>query len=402
MLMQDLASLGDLEGARGSRIRSVRPVLLSHTYDADDVQGWSGGELAGITAGLVEITTDSGVVGFGETYAGCFAPDVVRTILDFHGEWLIGEDPSRIEKILQGCRARMSYWGRSGIAIAAISAIEAALWDICGKLAGKPVVELLGGSRHESIRRYASGGMGSDLDRTREEASGVQAAAYSGLKIRIGVSPDTDATKTLAARVALDPGIGLAVDAVQGSNPNPWGAGQAIAAGRRLEDLGLLWYEEPCAAWDVEGYAACRQALSIPIAGGESCTTLQEVENFLAADALDILQPDASWLGGLLPTLQAAAMARSAGADVAVHAWGSGGSVMANYHAAFAMANCTWLEFPSQPNPLIEMLMVEPLRIAGGRVLPPTAPGLGLMVTPELEAAFPYRPDHRYRFEERR
>ena len=67
MLMQDLASLVDFEGARGSRIRSVRPVLLSHTYDADDVQGWSGGELAGITAGLVEITTDSGVVGFGET-----------------------------------------------------------------------------------------------------------------------------------------------------------------------------------------------------------------------------------------------------------------------------------------------------------------------------------------------
>ncbi len=75
---------------------------------------------------------------------------------------------------------------------------------------------------------------------------------------------------------------------------------------------------------------------------------------------------------------------------------------MSNYHAAFAMPNCRWLEYPSQPNPLIDALMVEPLQVVEGRVLPPTAPGLGLLLTPELEAAYPYRSDHRYRFEERR
>jgi L-alanine-DL-glutamate epimerase-like enolase superfamily enzyme len=201
---------------------------------------------------------------------------------------------------------------------------------------------------------------------------------------------------------ALGPGVRLAVDAVQGTNPNPWSAADAIATGRALEDLDLLWYEEPCAAWDVAGYAACRDALDIPIAGGESCTTLDEVRSFLSSGAVDILQPDAAWLGGLLPVLEAGKLAEEAGIDIAVHAWGSAGTVMGNYHAAFAMPSCRWLEYPSQPNPLISVLMTEPLQLQEGRVLAPTAPGLGLRLTPELEAAYPYRPGHRYHFEERR
>ena len=86
----------------------------------------------------------------------------------------------------------------------------------------------------------------------------------------------------------------------------------------------------------------------------------------------------------------------------AVHAWASGACVMANYHAAFTMPNCRWLEYPTQPNPLIRELMVEPLRVVDGYVLPPTAPGLGVDVTPELEARYPFRPDHHYEFRERR
>lgn len=392
---------GNVVEARGERIASVRPVLLSHAY-ADDPQGWSGGQLPGITAGLVEITTDGGTTGIGETYAGCFAPDVVRAIVEFHASSMVGEDPSCIAELMRACRSRTLYWGRSGIAIAALSAIEAALWDLCGKLVGKPVVDLLGGSHHAGLPRYSSGGMGSDNDRLRAEALGMRDSGFLALKIRTGVSPDVDRAKTAVAREALGPDVALAVDAVQGSNPNPWSAAQAIAAGKALEDMDLLWYEEPCAAGDVAGYAACRRALSMPIAGGESCTSLDEIRGYLSADAVDILQPDASWLGGLLPTLEAGRMAHAAGVDVAVHAWGSGGSVMANYHAAFAIGNCRWLEYPSQPNPLIEGLMGEPLRIRDGLVLPPTAPGLGLVLTPEIEAAFPYRPDFRYHFEERR
>lgn len=402
MSVETISALGDIVGARGTRIASVRPVLLSHRYPPDDAQAWSGGQLLGITAALVEITTDAGVHGVGETYAGCFAPEVVRAIVQYHAETLIGQDPSQIDALIGGCRSRTLYWGRSGVAIAVLSAIEAALWDVCGKLTGKPVIDLLGGARHDGLPRYSSGGMGSDLDRLRTEASGAREVGFRALKIRTGVSPAADRAKAVVAREALGADVGLAVDAVQGSNPNPWSAAEAIAAGELLEDIKPIWFEEPCAAWDVAGYAACRRALDIPIAGGETLTTLTEVEALLAADGIDILQPDASWLGGLVPTLRAAEMADAAGVQVAVHAWGSGGSLMANYHAAFAMSNCSWLEYPSQPNPLIEGLMAEPLRIEDGLVLPPRLPGLGLILTPELEAAFPFRRENTYQFEERR
>ena len=395
-------ALGNVIEARGTRILSVRPVLLSYTYPPADVQGWSGGRLPGITVALVEIMSDAGVAGIGETYAGYFAPDVVRALVDYHADALVGSDPSHIDDLVRHCRNRMLYWGRSGVAIAVLSAIEAALWDLCGKLVGEPVVDLLGGALQDRIPRYSSGGMDSDPDRLRAEAIRARDAGYLAMKIRTGVSPEADRAKVLVAMEGLGPHVALAADAVQGSNPNPWGADEAIAAGKRLEDLGLLWYEEPCAAWDIDGYAACRRALDIPIAGGESCTSLDEIRAYLAAGAVDILQPDASWLGGILPTIEAAELAAAAGVDVAVHAWGSGGTVMANYHAAFRMPNCRWLEYPSQPNPLIDMLMAEPLLVEDGYVRPPTSPGLGLRLTPELEAEFPYQPDHRYQFEERR
>lgn len=397
-----VANHGDVVVARGTKITAVRPVFLSYRYAADEIQYWSGGRLPGVTAGLVEISTDAGVQGVGETYAGVFAPEVVRSILEFHAEALIGCDPSRIDELIGACRARTLYWGRSGIAIATLSAIEAALWDVCGKLTDRPVVNLLGGPVHRELPRYSSGGMGSDNGLVRAEAESVRDAGYLAMKIRTGVSPGTDRDKALAAKAGLGNGIRLAVDAVQGSNPNPWTADQAIEAGRALRDLDLLWFEEPCAALDVEGHAACRRALDIPIAGGETLTTLDEIRRFLEAGAVDILQPDASWLGGIAPTLRAGEMAQRHGVDIAVHAWGSGGTVLANYHAAFAMPNCRWLEFPTHPSPLIDALLSEPLRVVDGMVQPPTAAGLGLRLTPELEAMYPYRPDQRYHFQEYR
>lgn len=402
MSTSSVAELGEVTLARGARIVGVRPVFLSYGYPPSEVQQWSGGRLPGVTAGLVEITTNAGVTGIGETYAGVFAPEVVRSIVDFHAGSLIGSDPSQIEALIGDCKARTLYWGRSGIAIATLSAIEAALWDICGKLTDRPVIDLLGGSVHRELPRYSSGGMGTDKDVVRAEAAAVREAGYRAMKIRTGVSPEADREKAIAAMDGLGDVVRLAVDAVQGSNPNPWSAAQAVEAGKAIMDLDLLWFEEPCAATDFEGHATCRRALDIPIAGGETLTTLDEIARLLDAEAVDILQPDASWLGGILPTLRAGEMAAIRGVDVAVHAWGSGGTVLANYHAAFAMPNCRWLEFPTHPSPLIDALLSEPISVTDGMVRPPTSAGLGLRLTPELEAMYPYQPDLRYHFEENR
>jgi L-alanine-DL-glutamate epimerase-like enolase superfamily enzyme len=400
--LAEVRALGNITEAKGLTIADVEPVLLSYAFPEDDGPAWSGGQLQGFTAGLVRITTSDGLYGIGETYAGNFAPDVVAALVTYYRSYLVGEDASRIADLWDRCYSRTLYWGRSGIAIATLSGIECALWDLCGKALGRPCVDLLGGAVHDSVACYASGGLDVSIGQLDRELRRYAADGFRAAKIRTGSDPESDFAKASAARTSLGPEAGLAVDAVQGSNPQPWGAQEAIACGKLLEPLGLIWYEEPCAATDIEGYVACRRALDIPIAGGESTTTAEELNRFLTADALDIAQPDASHIGGILEARKAGALAESRSIDLAMHAWGAGVCVMENVHVGFAMPNCRWLEIPVVPNPLIDVLRLEPLEVRDGRIAAPTRPGLGVQLTPEIEAAYPYRPKHHYQFEDRR
>lgn len=278
-----------------------------------------------------------------------------------------------------------------------LSGLECAMWDLCGKALGVPAYRLLGGLAHDRLPRYASGGMDvGGVDSLLGEQRRLVDDGFLATKIRIGRDAESDFEKAASVRAVIGDKVGMAVDAVQGSNTEPWSAAQAIEVGRRLEPLGILWFEEPCTHGDVAGYAACRRALNIPIAGGETCATLEEFMPLFEAGALDIAQPDAAQTGGMLEVRKVGAAAARHGVNLAVHAWGSAPSVMANYHAGFATPNCAWLEYPLHGSPLVTELMVEPLRVIDGHVLPPTAPGLGVVLTPELEARYPYRPGHHY------
>lgn len=397
----EIHDLGSVRGAAGMRITGVEPVLLSHVF-AGDGQAWSGGALPGVTAALAQVTTDSGLYGIGETYVGNFVPEAAAALISYFGEYLVGRDPSEISTVIKDCLDATLYWARSGLAVAALSAVESALWDVCGKALGRPVFELLGGVQGDRPRAYASGGMEASLDRLTEEMHRDREAGFHGAKIRTGVSPEADREKAGVARAALGSEIALAVDAVQGSNPRPWSAEQAIACGRELEDLGLEWYEEPCAAEDIDGYVACRRALEIPIAGAETLTTARALMPYLRAGAFDIVQPDASHIGGILEAVKAGRAAAAHGAAVAMHAWGSGPCVMANVHAGLALDACKWLERPSNGNQLIDDLLVEPIVLDQGRPRLPTAPGLGVQLTDEIRARFRYRKGAHYHFAERR
>lgn len=395
-----LRELGDVPAARGMRIATVEPVLLSYRFD--EILTWSGGTLAGNTACFVRIRTEDGLEGVGETYSSNYVPEAVASLVRYFAEYLVGQDPSNISALWQSMWSRGLYWGRMGLPVSVLSAVESALWDLCGKAAGQPVYQLLGGPAHEWLPRYASGGMGESVDALREEQTHFTSTDYRASKIRAGFSPKVDRDRALATIDSVGPGVKVAVDAVQGSNPEPWSAEQAIEVGRSLEGLGLIWLEEPCAADDYEGYAQCRKQLDIPIAGAETATSLGEFARFLDIDALDIIQPDAAHCGGVLVMRQAAAMAESRQVGMAVHAWGSAGTVMSNYHVAFASPNAEWLEYPTKYNPLVAELMVEPLLCVEGRIHRPQSAGLGLSITPEIEAKYPYDPECRYRFEVRR
>lgn len=372
------------------KITRLETILLS--AEPSEPIRWSGGSLSVAHAALVQVHTDEGVSGLADCYSGVFAPTAVPGIVESLEPLLVGEDPTRVGALLHRLRSKNVFWARNGIGNSVIGTVETALWDILGKVRGLPVVELLGGAVHERLPLYASAGLEKPLEETVEEMHRYREAGFTAVKIRIGMGLRADVRKVERVREALGPDVDLMVDAVQGHNPEPWSAHEAVEVGRAMEPYGIRWFEEPCAATDYAGYAHVRRTLSIPVSGGESATSLPEIRSFLDAGALDVVQPDTAHTGGVALCREIAALARDAGVEVALHSWGSSATLAPNYHLAFATPGCRILEYPTWGFPLSDALFVEPLRIRDGQIEPPTSPGLGVELTDEARRRYAFRP----------
>ena len=372
------------------RITDIELIPLSIRLTGDDIVRWSGGSMEVFTTTLVRVHTDEGMSGLGETYAGLFAPEVVRSIVEYYTPLLIGRDPTQPVSLTRKMVNRTLYWARNGVGVAVLGAIEVALWDIAGKAANLPVWKLLGGAHRERLMAYASGGLDQPLDSLQAEMRSHLKQGFKAVKIRVGHGPACDVPKVLAAREALGDDALLMVDAVQGHHPRAWTSAQALDVITRLEDCRLTWFEEPCRATDYEGYAHVRARTAIPIAGGESSTTIHDFRRFFDASALDIAQPDPTFTGGIGTCREVALLAESHGLRIVPHVWGSGVCLMSNLHMAFSVPNCDMIEIPVQNNPLRDALLVEPLKLEDGEVALPTSPGIGVELGPELTAQHPY------------
>lgn len=404
------------------KIVDVRPVLLTAPY------GGTGAQASRRSACFVEIETDEGIVGIGETYAGVYVPEIAAAIVNWFKPFLIGTafkagsgdidalsrsdvGKSAIETIgplLQPLDARnpdlvyrLGYWlssyvGRTGLTVIVLSAIENAIWDILGKSLGVPVHVLLGGAVHSRLPMYASGGVPTfSVDQLVQQAKTVREAGYLGFKMRanfFAYQPEVEAERVAAVREAIGPGMALALDAVQSFNLKPWSVKQVAGMLERLAPCNLAWAEEMLPPFDPAPYAELRRATSTPISGGEGITTATQFEQWLRAGAFDLAQPDATIIGGIGEARRACEAARAHDVRVAMHVWGSAPTIMANYNLAFTQSNCIWLERPVMSNPLEQEMLIDPLRTEGGYVLPPTAPGLGVKLTPEMKTKYPYVP----------
>lgn len=371
------------------KITRLEPILLS-VQPSQPIR-WSGGVIQFVHASLVRVHTDEGVTGLGETYTGIFAPRAVVGIVESLAPLIIGEDPRQVAALAHKLRSKTLFWARNGAGMSVIGAIEAALWDIVGKVRGLPVYELLGGKTHERLAVYASGGLEKPVEETVQEMQEYERQGFKAVKVRIGMNREADMLKVRRVREALGPDIQLMVDAVQGHNPDPWSASEAIRVGRELEPFDVAWFEEPCAATDYAGYAQVRKHVRIPIAGGESSTSIHEFRNFFEAQALDIAQPDTAHAGGILETRKIATIAESYGVKVVFHSWASSVVLAPNYHLAFATPNSWILEYPTWGYPLRDDLFIEPLRIEDGYLYPPKSPGLGVELTEEIRKKCAFR-----------
>jgi L-alanine-DL-glutamate epimerase-like enolase superfamily enzyme len=374
------------------RVAAVRPVLLSAPYGtADNLEvelHLPGGYR---TTGLVEITLEDGTTGLGEGYMAVFAPKVFSALVELLGPVLVGREAADIGARLRDMRRTTEYWSLQGAARHAVSALEIALVDAVSKSMGIPAYRLLGGRMVDTIPLYGSGGDSLTKVAMRAEIAQLSEHGIGLFKIRARRHEAAKAAWVMEA--AAEVGIDVAIDMTQNLAEPAQTVGDVIGF---LEDLAartsrpLAFLEEALGPADIASYRLLRGRVAARIAGGETVTNPGELCRRIADGLYDLAQPDATVIGGMLATLEVFAAARQWGCQAVVHAWGSAVGMMANYHAAFAGGG-SLAEWPMPPYGLREDLLVEPLAIRAGCLSVPERPGLGVVLTPAIEAKHAFR-----------
>ena len=349
-------------------------------------QGW----VTQRSATLVEVQTDAGLTGWGEAFAqGLEPPEIAAVVIDKALRPLIvGADPLDMEVLWHRMYHATRDYGRKGSVVAAISAVDIALWDIAGQVHGVPVYKLLGGAFRTRVQPYATGfyriqGQG-EAARLAEEAIRHFEAGFTLMKVKVGygVADDIACMRAIGRALQGKP-VRLLVDA-----NHAYGRADALRLGRALEEYNLLWFEEPVVPEDFRGYAELRERLSMPIAGGENEHTLYGFREFLSAGAVDIAQPDIGSCGGITAARHIAALAQAHGVQVNPHVWGSAIAQAASlqviaalpvaHHALFAPEPV--LEYDRSSHPFRRQLIKQPIDVVNGWVEIPAKPGLGIDV----------------------
>ena len=343
---------------------------------------------------LVEIETTDGIVGWGE----CYGPSAVaKAFIDTQlGPQIIGRDPFDVEVIWEHLYNRIKDYGQTGMAIAAISGIDIALWDIIGKSVGKPVHKLIGGAFRTEVEAYATGLYFVDMNRlveeAVEEAREFVDAGFRAVKMKIGLgSIQQDYERVKAVREAVGPNVKLMVDA-----NHAFSVPVAIRLGRKLEELDIEWFEEPISPEDIDGYVEVSRALDMAVAGGENDFTRWGFRDAITRKAMDIVQPDVCAAGGITECKKIATMATAHGVECVPHAWGSAIGLAATLQFLAAIPDQppslfpypVMLEFEQTENPFRDDLAKDPITQTGGRVKIPAGPGLGIEIERSVIEAY--------------
>jgi len=290
---------------------TLKPLDLYDKYRVDYVKNSSPTEDC-----LIEIVTDEGIRGISKT-----TEPQGFIIENFLKPMILGENPLNIEMLWdQMYRATMPF-GRKGTVIMAIGAVDTALWDIIGKARKEPVYNLLGGKTREKIRAYASHLHPAPAKELAKEAMEYLEEGYTAMKQRL-VSGPSDGVSGMkrnvelveAVRDAVGYNVDLMADCWMG-----WNVQYTIKMAKKLRRFELTWLEEPIIPDNVDGYAKIRKAVETPIAAGEHEYTLWGFKELLQKEAVDIIQPDIIWAGGITVCRKICALAEAYSIPVIPH-----------------------------------------------------------------------------------
>ena len=357
------------------KIIKAESILISIPFDAGGIPPWSfGGEpKCAFDTLFVRIETVSGIVGWGELFSR--NEDItLKEMMDKRVlPLLIGQDATQIGKIKFDLEFQLQNFGRIGPIVYGISAIDTALWDIKGKLAGCPLVDLLGGRFADKVEVYASllryGNINDVTKITREAIE----KGYRYIKLHEITLPEIYAAVDAAgndAKIMLDVNC-------------PWSVSEALHYDKKLEAANLLWLEEP--VWPPEHYKGLAQLRATgrhPIAAGENAGSLHDFVSMIEAGAIDIAQPDIAKTGGVTELVKIAALCEAHGVQFIPHCAIFGPGQVATIHLNAALRSV----------PLLERLYCNfEAELYGGATLPktgfievPKGPGLGIEPDPDI------------------
>jgi L-alanine-DL-glutamate epimerase-like enolase superfamily enzyme len=353
------------------------------------------GRLQTFDSAILRIETDDGIVGWGEGKnaagsAGTYGT-LVHLLNNEIGPMLIGRHAGDIgpiwETIYNGVRHElaasagqaMPELSRRGLTVAAISAVDIALWDILGKSLGQPVWQLLGGRKSDRLPAYASGGW-EDAGKIGDQLkSYIASGGFSAVKMRVGAmdgAPHVSAARVRAAREAIGPDVELMVDA-HGT--------YCVADAKRfihmVADCDLTWFEEPVVADDKRGMAEVRASGPVPVATGESEATRFAFRELAVLRAADIFQPDPAFCGGITEAMRIGAIASAFNLRFAPHLWAGAPCFFAGLHICAASPASFVIEYSLGANPMIHDLIEETVTAQDGMIAIPDTPGLGFTIS---------------------
>ena len=337
---------------------------------------------------IVKVTTDAGIVGFGEAHHGRAPGSVAHLVNNTLKQLVVGQDANDVVGIwAKVYEKQLGSHGMGAGACIGLSGIDQALWDIRGKALGVPLYRLLGG-RSKRIPAYAGGvSLGyQEPEALVAEAQSHVTAGYKAVKLRLGDSPARDLARVVAVRKVLGEDIDILVDA---------NTAYTVADARKtmpgLEDHGVGWLEEPFPPHDHKSYAQAATFSRVPLAAGENHYTRFEFHRVIEDGVITILQPDLSKSGGVTECMRIAHLASAWKLPINPHTSMTGINMAATIHVLCAIDNAGYFEGDvSKSNLFRDELVSTPYSVGDdGCVTPLERPGIGVEVNETFLAAHP-------------
>jgi D-galactarolactone cycloisomerase len=338
---------------------------------------------------LIAVHTDAGITGYGSVFTdGRLAQAAVQVLEPL---WR-GENALEPERVTEKLHQNTFWMGRGGTLTHAISGIDIALWDILGKVTGQPVARLLGGTYRQRVKPYCSLLM-EEPTVMRDIVAEYRDKGFRAFKIGWGPFGRRDDARldeaiVRAAREGIGDDAQLFVDAGASDAHWPQGLKWAMRTAEMLGAYDVGWFEEALVPDALDDFCHLRRVSPVAIAGGEVLTRRQAFLPYLVRGAFDIVQPDATKVGGISEQRRIAWTAQDFGVRYVGHGWNTALGVAADLQIANALANVDLVEFIGG-SPYVDGVLAEPFRLDGEGYLPiPNGPGLGVTLDPDKVARF--------------